>query len=263
MSKRMKVLIAVLVAILLLTVGGTATVMAQEDEPTPTPQTTDFQDKDEPPAWGKKLPRILRGEVIRIDEGKEFFVIKSGEQEHTIAVGEGTKYIKASVTPRLMPSGQPEGAPEPPPPGEGKGLLGKLGGKLQQLRQRVKPEMPSGEKATFDDIKIGSRVVVWLVPGENKPTAKVVVIILKPVNAGRVGGTITNIDEAAQSITIAPANGAEEATLKYDENTLFTLKGTIRVGVGQTARAIYNTETMVAKVVRVGISLLEPEEQTE
>lgn len=38
MSKRMKVLVAVVVAILLLTVGGTAMVMAQ-DEPTPTPET--------------------------------------------------------------------------------------------------------------------------------------------------------------------------------------------------------------------------------
>jgi len=100
------------------------------------------------------------------------------------------------------------------------------------------------------------------VPGEEKPTAQVV-LIMKPVNAGRICGTITNINEAAQTITIAPANGGAEVPVKYDENTLFTLKGTIRVGVGQTARAIYNTETMVAKVVRVGISLLEPEEQTE
>ena len=38
MSKRMKALIAVVAAILVLTVGGTAVVMAQ-DEPTPTPET--------------------------------------------------------------------------------------------------------------------------------------------------------------------------------------------------------------------------------
>jgi len=38
MSKRMKVLVAVLAAILLLSVGGTAMVMAQEEEPTPTPE---------------------------------------------------------------------------------------------------------------------------------------------------------------------------------------------------------------------------------
>ena len=37
MSKRIKVLVVVLAAVLLLTVGGTATVMAQE-EPKPTPQ---------------------------------------------------------------------------------------------------------------------------------------------------------------------------------------------------------------------------------
>lgn len=38
MSKKMKVLVAVLAAILLLSVGGTAMVIAQEEEPTPTPE---------------------------------------------------------------------------------------------------------------------------------------------------------------------------------------------------------------------------------
>ncbi len=38
MSKRMKALIAVMVAVLVLTVGGTAMVMAQEDEPPTTPE---------------------------------------------------------------------------------------------------------------------------------------------------------------------------------------------------------------------------------
>jgi len=38
MSKRMKVIVSVLVAILLLTVGVTATVMAQEEPTTPAPQ---------------------------------------------------------------------------------------------------------------------------------------------------------------------------------------------------------------------------------
>ena len=39
MSKRMKVLVAALVAVLLLTVAGTAMVMAQDEEPTPAPET--------------------------------------------------------------------------------------------------------------------------------------------------------------------------------------------------------------------------------
>lgn len=38
MSKRMKALIAVMVAVLVLTVGGTAMVMAQEEEPPTTPE---------------------------------------------------------------------------------------------------------------------------------------------------------------------------------------------------------------------------------
>lgn len=38
MSKKMKVLVAVLAAILLLSVGGTAMVIAQEEEPAPAPE---------------------------------------------------------------------------------------------------------------------------------------------------------------------------------------------------------------------------------
>lgn len=39
MSRKMKVLVAVLAAILVLAVGSTAVVMAQEEEPPPTPET--------------------------------------------------------------------------------------------------------------------------------------------------------------------------------------------------------------------------------
>lgn len=39
MSKRMKVLVAVLAAVFLLAVGGTAMVMAQDEEPAPAPET--------------------------------------------------------------------------------------------------------------------------------------------------------------------------------------------------------------------------------
>ena len=38
MSKKVKVLVSVLVAVVLLTMGGTATVLAQEGEPAPTPE---------------------------------------------------------------------------------------------------------------------------------------------------------------------------------------------------------------------------------
>ena len=40
MSKKVKVLVSILMALVLLTAGGAATVMAQEEESTPTPEPT-------------------------------------------------------------------------------------------------------------------------------------------------------------------------------------------------------------------------------
>ena len=55
MSKRMKVLVSVLVAVVLLTVGGAATVMANDDGPTATDNET-----------GRKGHQALLAEVVEI-----------------------------------------------------------------------------------------------------------------------------------------------------------------------------------------------------
>ena len=283
----------VLTLALSLVLGATLPVLAISD--VAAPQVSDFPGNSEPSAWGKILPRILRGEVVSIDDGEEFFVIQSGEQEHTISVGEGTKYFIISaprraialaqsrvapmavenqeLAPNLSPLGEGkgiikrqiklrqfrdqegvgfgerprltrvenEGLVSPPTSGESRGILKRLQGILQQLR-------PFGEKATFNDIEVGDTVGVWMVPGEDKPTAKLVLII-KPADIGRIAGTITGVSD--DSITIDPLNGDDEVTLEYNENTLFILKGIISVETGQFAHAVYNTETMVAKLVRV------------
>ncbi len=228
-------------------------------------QTTSFNSDDEPPAWGKRLPRILRGEVI--DIGDRLFVIESGDHEPTIYVSEGTKYFmvtaprKALAQLRVHPGlgnaelptpaetkplfrrGRPELAPNLPQPDEDWGRLQGIRAKLLRLRHL-------GEEATFDDIEVGNKVVVLLLPGKDKPTAQVVLII-KPSVWGRIAGTITDVSD--DSITIEPVSGGDEVLLEYDENTIFILKGItgIDAEAEQFARAVYNTETMVAKVVRV------------
>ncbi len=243
-----------------LVLGATLPALAVSDAV--APQASDFPDNSEPPAWGKILPRILRGEVVSIDAGEEFFVIQSGEQEHTIAVGEGTKYFIVSAPRRTialarsrmapMAVENQELAPNLLPLGEGRGILKRLQGILQRLR-------PLGEKATFNDIEVGDKVVVWMVPGEDKPTAKLV-LIMKPADIGRIAGNITGVSD--DSITIDPINDGDEVTLEYNEDTIFILKGFTRVeeDAGQFAHAVYNTETMVAKLVRVRTEAPEPTE---
>ena len=276
--------IAVLIILAVALVVGVASLgLAASD--TAVTQTANFASADEALAWGKKLPRMVRGEVVDIGDG--FFVI--GEQEHTIYVGEGTKYFVVTVPrralaqlrsqtglerpglgatesslpamrkplsrlpwrnaemagaePTLVRPERPELAPDLAQLEEGQGLRHIIWQKLRQLRHL-------GEPATFDDIEIGSKVVVLLVPGKDKPTAQVVLII-KPSVWGRIAGTITGV--SGDSITIDPGNGGDEVTLEYNEDTLFILKGIIAVDAAaeQFARAIYNTETEIARVVRV------------
>ncbi len=247
-------------------------------------QTTNFISSANPPAWGEKFPRIVRGEVSEI--GDEFFAIQTMEQP--IYVNEGTKYFMVSAPqiarvlhrwqiklgqlgvenaepptpakerpfrlPRLKEEragqeltlfryGRLELAPNLPQPDNGEGMSQGIGAKLKWLRH-------FGEEATFADLEIGYKVVALLVPGKDKPTAKVVLII-KPSVWGRIAGTITGVSD--DSITIEPVSGGDEVTLEYTGGTVFILKGIISVEeeAEQFARAVYNTETMIAKVVRV------------
>jgi hypothetical protein len=214
-------------------------------------QTTNSTNTDEPPAWGKKLPRILRGEVTEI--GDESFDIQTGEQEETIYVSEGTKYFIVSAPKRvsvlgrlrgeLGQPGKPESAPNVTQPNEGKGRLQGIRARLLRLRHL-------GEKATFADLKRDDKVVVLLVPGEDKPTAQVVLII-RPSVWGQTAGTIKRVSD--DKIAIEPVSGGDVVILKYNENTTFILKGIIAVEAGaeQFARAVYNTDTTMARVVRV------------
>jgi len=106
---------------------------------------------------------------------------------------------------------------------------------------------PFGAGAGFSDIEIGDRVVVWLADGES--LAKWVLII-KPAARAHVGGTITGL--TSETIAIAPDDG-EAVTLRYNEDTVFVLNGFTAVEEGQLARAVYDSEHMLAK--RVVISL--------
>ena len=258
-----------------LVLGVTLPGLAASDET--APQTDD--------CW----PRILRGEVTEI--GDEFFVIDT--MEDPIYVSEGTKYFtvfgprivralhrwrtelgqpglgvaelpapakgrppfrlpwlkteRAGQESALFRFGKPELAPNLPQPNEGKG-------RSQGIRERLKCLRHFGGEATFDDITVGDKVVVWLAPEAGSYLAKIVTII-EPTTYACINGTITDV--SGNLITIKRvSDGAEvtlEVTLEYTDDTVFILKGIIGIDeeAEQFACAVYNTETMMARVVRV------------
>ena len=128
---------------------------------------------------------------------------------------------------------------------------------VQGIRARLPWPPHSGEEATFDDLRIGDKVVVLLTPPENDPlTAEAeehltaqVVFIVKPCAWNRVTGIIKNL--SADTIVIEPVDAGDTVPLRYDENTTFILKGFTSVEVEQFAHAVYNTETMLARSMKV------------
>ncbi len=232
--------------------------------------------------------RAINGEVVQIDSGKTFFVVKAGDKEVKIGVDNNTKYFKLTVPQKLgqmvkeqvqerkqdcfggrrfeqkpkpkrfgqggnpgtATSGTTVRAPwfgigpitvsaDEPPERLPAGLMNGVG--LEALRNLRN----IGEPATFDDIAIGDRVRVRVAPNGDTPLAEVVLIV-KPVSFKSIKGTVSAV--AGNFITIT---GEETVTVTYDGNTHVVLKGAIAVQQGQTIHAVYNSETMVAKMIRV------------
>jgi hypothetical protein len=239
-----------------------------------------------PPQTGYRPPTVLMGKVVSVDEGKTFFVIQSGSREVTVSVDGETQYYKAAVpakavslTKQLMELGQegqgklglgqqlrsfvgkagslfkalvPWGVPglvkhQPKPGEQGQGAPG-LGEQGQGTPGLGGWLHPFGEEATFDDITVGSYVVVRAVAGDDNPLAKLVIIV-EPIGYGRVVGTITDISTEDKTITIDPVGEDGEITLSYNEQTRFVLCGVPGLEVGQSIRAIYDEETMMANLV--------------
>jgi len=229
-----------------------------------------------PPRASHMSPALLMGEVVSVDEGKTFFVIQSGWWEVTVSVDSDTQYYEAlipwrAISPakRLMELAQESQER----PGLNKWLrsfVGRVGSLFKavaswrvpglvrhqlELKQQAEEELgltgwlrPFGEEATFDDITVGSHVVVRAVPGEDNPLAKLVIII-EPIGYGRVVGTITAISTEDKTITIDPIDEDGELILSYNERTRFILRGIPGLEVGQKVRAIYDDEEMIAKLV--------------
>jgi len=235
-----------------------------------------------PPRASPVPPAMLMGEVVSVDEGKAFFVIQSGWGEVTVSVNNDTQYYEALIPWRAIPpasrmmelrqqSQERLGLRRWLHPFAGRagsffkalvpwGVPGLVRHRLE-LRQQAEEEpgligwlRPLAEEATFDDITVGTQVVVRAVPAEDNPVAKLVIII-EPIGYGRVVGTITDISLENKTLTIAPADGGTEIILSYSEGTRFILRGITELEEGQLIRAIYDAEEMIAKVVFVPVEV--------
>lgn len=280
--KVLKVALAVTLAVGLI-LGATLPGLANSDEPAPQVES-------------QLQPRILKGQVSGIDKTEEIFTIQAGEQSIDIKVNEGTRYFEltaplrglaalrqhrmesfgtqgrirataSDIPMRLKAAGQmlslrrgkpftnltsvpaetQEFAPNLPAPGWGEGKPKRLQGNLEWMHQ-------FGGEATFDDITVGNRVIVHVVPNESEPLAKLV-LILEPAACSRVIGEVTGTGD---TITITPENG-DAVELKYNEDTIFILRGTPSLEEGEEAVAIYveTDDGLLAKRIRQGGSLPE------
>ena len=218
-----------------------------------------------PPLADLPPPRIIRSEVVSIADTS--FVVKSGWSEVTVLVDGETEYFKALVPAGALTLARRLVKPDEPS-SEGLGLRQRLhrlvAGVLAsvpalvrnrlEMRLEVCEEMgvgrllsPFGEEATFDDIEVGSWVVVWAVADGDNLLAKRVVIT-EPTTYHHLVGTISAIDTDGKTITITSDDG-KSIELSYDEETCFILRGSISLEVGDSVRAVYDGEGTVKVIV--------------
>jgi hypothetical protein len=124
--------------------------------------------------------------------------------------------------------------------------------KPKRLQGNLRWMCPFGEEVTFADLALEDQVVVWAVPNDGDPLAKMVLIMVSAAYQ-RVTGEVTDVDES--SLTVMPLSGDDEITFEYDDDTVFNLRlqGTPFLE-GQEAVVIYTDEDdpPLAKVVTVG-----------
>lgn len=245
------------------------------------------ESENQPSTTAAQAVKILKGKVTEIDTGKTFFVVQSGDQDPvTVKVDANTRYYTLETqqaNPKLEQAREKiqekiektkEQLQQRLEKAKDKIIergLGKKNGQVEQDENNAQGEdtedLPAnienkiqnklqgainslhrfGEKAAFEDIAVGDAVVVRLMPNENL-AKEVLIVKVQPSVFSKVNGIITAVDN--DSITIKKADNTE-VEIKWDANTQFVLKGLISVEAGQTATAVYNTETMLAKVVHM------------
>lgn len=209
-----------------------------------------FAAPDKPGTPENRPPlRMLKGSVVSLDEGQEFFVIETGDGETTILVNDDTRYFKVPFPQRLAATVQNrvrqaaprlKGAEFPnPPPFTTQKAHSLQAGVLNRA-------CPFGQEASFEDLSVGAKVMVRAVPEEGELLAKVVLIIKLKVPS-RVKGVVSAVSPGDETLTITPEDG-DAITLTFDDKTHFHLIGVTGVEVGQLANVVYSKD-LVARLV--------------
>ncbi|MBI2830136.1 MAG: hypothetical protein HYX81_03155 [Chloroflexi bacterium] len=200
-------------------------------------------------------PNLLKGTVAGIAVDKTSFDLKIGDKDPVkIKVDDNTKFFMVRLPGKGDIEKDDHEGKGPKDVERGRGSENKGKGKAKAALERVKEVAKDNlgqlrklaKEATFDDLKVGEHVVVQVMPNEN--LAKMVFIIKKAPALERVSGTIKAVADG--SITITKEDGTDIA-LKWDAHTRFVLQGLISVQPGQLARAAFNPENNLAKVVQV------------
>jgi len=214
-------------------------------------------------AKGKVLQNIMRGEVTGKDSSS--FKVKNGKGEETnIQVDPLTKFYVvpglSKVADVIKQQTGPKQIQAQEKVNNGMAARKATSGILSKIKEDAGPKAEGkgiiaqddlkwlekwGSKAGFTDLAVGDTAVVYPVPTASVPTAKIVLIIKKPVIM-QIKGKI----EAVGGGTVVIA-GETKITLSYDQDTVFVLKGVIAVAPGQTAQVSYDSEKMLAKRVTV------------
>jgi len=214
-----------------------------------------------------------RGEItISVDENTRY--VKSSPPQKAIALARKGLELKQQIRERLEQDLQRHQAEikqriqerlEQALPEHLAGLKQRIQERLEQALPEYQPEPkeqrpeelapwnwrslhPFAEEVSFDDLTPETRVLVRVVPGEDNPLAKLV-IILEPTAYYRVTGTITDISPADNTITITPTDDGVDVVLKYNDKTRFILRGIIGLEEGQSVRAVYDDEMTTHTVV--------------
>jgi len=206
-------------------------------------------DKPGPPDT-RLLENILKGTVVGLDDGEEFFVIESGDEQITVRVDEATKYYMVSFPEKLAEMARERLGPimprlknaerQVPPPFAIQ--------RAQQLRLEIMQELrPFGQKAGYQDLYLGAKVVVRTVPGAEEVLARTVLIV-EPKIHSQVKGVISAISPEDMTLTILPDDGSGEIELTISDRTHLHLIGVMQLEVGQPVRAIYDDD-LVARIV--------------
>ncbi len=180
--------------------------------------------------------RVIKGVVVNTDNVQGTFTVKTGQGSIEIRTNPATKYVKIHLPWQTIARALVERAKENLPAlkaarakinPEAANMAAGFEGKWEWLRRNAR-------EASFADIAKGDRVAVWVAANEDKPLAKLVIIVKAP-QLKKISGNVTAVNEAGKTFSL----NATAQLVHYDNQTVFVLKGTPSLKVGMKALVLY------------------------